>query len=178
MQPPPTKSRPAWARAWAWTVSLAFLLPNLWFVFLGRESFPFTSAPMFAHYIGPETPLFYFEFNGVTQEGALLPIAPDKLGRNERLLIRYFFSYVYGSTHPNRVFGLPEGNTPEIFAERMRRFFRAAYGPLQKRWQGPSLTAIQVHLVEIDRARKPIDRRVLGSYSVSDDQYTHLWKAR
>jgi hypothetical protein len=163
-------------RALPWLVSGCILLPNLAVVIGGGESFPFTSAPMFGHYIGERTPLFQFEFRGVAHNGAATPLDPALAGRAEPLVIRLFFSKFYGSTAERSPFGNHPADTLPKFAERLRRFFAAYHAAIARTGELPPLAAIELHLVRIDRNRVPLERQRLGVYDVTRDSYTHSWK--
>ncbi len=85
---------------WAASVFIvAFLLPNMWAFVDPFETFPYTSAPMFAHYVGEDTPRYRFRFmaesGGEEQE-----IRATDLGLAGVEFTRYFFGHVYGSTDP------------------------------------------------------------------------------
>ena len=58
-----------------------FIIPNVFVVVLGIESFPLTCAPMFGHYINSNTELYEFKFEGVKNEQSIDLI--DFLGKPE-----------------------------------------------------------------------------------------------
>ena len=170
---PAPRSRSRWSRVLPWVVCTCVLLPNLYVVIGGRESFPFTSAPMFGHYVGETTPLFMFEFRGVQRDGGTMVIDPGWSGRAEAQVVRSFFSKFYGSTEARSPFGEHPDDTPQKLAARLERFFAVFHAALARGDKVPELTAIELHLVRIDRDRHPLERQQLGVYQVESNTYTH-----
>lgn len=157
-------------------VSTALLAPNVAVVALGTEDFPFTSAPMFAHYVGPETTLYEFRFEGVVgDESAELPYG--ELGYTKRNLMRGFASFFYrplSSTAPFRDLD-PSAGTPEHFAEVMAGYF----GPIAeflRDARGLEYNRIDLYVEVVDSSGTLLRTELVGSYDVAADRYTHLYE--
>jgi hypothetical protein len=99
-----------------------FLLPNIFVVVLGIESFPLTCAPMFGHYIDDNTKLYEFKFEGL-KNGKTTDLI-DYLDKPENHFIRHFFSKAYGSTNTIYPFTNKLSESATSFQNRMNMFFQ------------------------------------------------------
>src|SRR5687767_2813386 len=111
-------------KVYAVLVMVAFILPNLYVIYTGHESFPFTHAPMFAHYID-ETTLFYdFEYIGQNghEERVIYPSYKEPLQSKDRLIRRFFFNKVYGSVEESS-FSHFENDSADQLKLRLEDFF-------------------------------------------------------
>ncbi|MEL0456418.1 hypothetical protein WJN01_09280 [Flavobacteriaceae bacterium SZ-1-7] len=97
------------------------LLPNLFVMVFGIESFPYTCAPMFGHYIDEETNLYLFKFEGINDN--TVTDLTEYYGKPEEFFIRHFFSKVYGSTESISPFTNKLSESPKAFQKRMDEFF-------------------------------------------------------
>ena len=104
-------------------IAAIFLLPNLFVMALGIESFPYTQAPMFGHYIDSETKLYLLKFEG-HKDGQTIDLV-DYYGKSELRFIRHFFSKVYGSSEYFTPFSGRVIEDEERFNERLNLFFES-----------------------------------------------------
>jgi hypothetical protein len=81
---------------------VAILAPNLWALIHPYEDWPYSSLPMYAHYVGEDTPRFKFVFVAELEDGREKEVSPYSIGLDYAAM-RFFFKYVYGSVEP----GLP-----------------------------------------------------------------------
>jgi hypothetical protein len=155
----------------------ALLIPNIFVIALGIEDFPFTTAPMFAHYVGPETELYVFRFEGVADETAEpLPIA--EIGREERALMRQFTNWYYRPLTPTSPLRdiAPDSGTPEEFTTRMTEFFGPIADFLRER-RAIEYDSIELHVDITDSEGRVIDSRHVGTYDAVARTYTQLDEA-
>ncbi len=145
------------------------------------ESWPLTSAPMFAHYVDEKTPLYRFRFTGVFKR------SPDRIIQREIRLPSvignfwfdfYFFGKVYGSIDEASPFGKHPGETKDAFESRLTRFFRVFlknfdyFQPL--RLSRP--TGIQLDVVRLDQQMKDQEAHTVGYFDTKTGVFTHQWK--
>ena len=95
--------------------------PNIIVIVLGIESFQYTCAPMFGHYIDEETDFYLLEFEGVNDNRK--NDLKDYYGKNEILFIRHFFCKFYGSNTQITPYSSWLEDSPEDFSNRMLVFF-------------------------------------------------------
>lgn len=93
-------------------------------VFIPFENWPFTPAPMFAHYVGPETPRYRFIFKADLDDGTSKEVGYPSVGANWSLM-RFFFKYIYGSAEPGSVFNVFPNDSKSDFEQRLTIFFKA-----------------------------------------------------
>jgi hypothetical protein len=95
-------------------VMMVILIPNLYVVIKGNENFPFSSCPMFAHYIGDETQFYNFKFIGTFKDTE--KILPPSFGNDGEIMsLRFFFSKVYGSPQTHSPFTITENDNKKRF---------------------------------------------------------------
>lgn len=146
-----------------------FLIPNVFVVTLGIESFPLTCAPMFGHYIDEETPLYVLKFEGVTNSETIDLV--NYLGKPEDFFMRHFFSKVYGSTQAISPFTNKLSESNQDFQHRMNTFFKHYEQVLFKNYN-LSFEQIQLKAVHVNQNRKPIGNPIsLGFYNCETKTY-------
>ena len=146
-----------------------FLIPNIGVVVFGIESFPFTCAPMFGHYIDKETPLYLLKFEGVTDTETIDLV--NYFGKPEDFFMRHFFSKVYGSTQAISPFTNKISESKEAFQHRMNTFFKHYESVLLKNYN-LSFNQINVKAVRVNQNRKPLDNPTnLGFYNCKTNTY-------
>ena len=162
-------------------VIVAFLVPNVAAIIRPYEEFPYTSAPMFAHYVDRETTARY-GLRFIAEWGDGRPpaqITPRQLGVAGVPFSRYFFSHVYGSTDPGTAFGY-RNDTPAAFARRNQNFFQRAVRVLQGRdaalWR--ALSRIRLEAFRLGPDGRDVDVHVVGHYDVASGEFTHSWGRR
>jgi hypothetical protein len=153
-------------------ISALVILPNIYVVVLGIENFPFTCAPMFAHYVNPETPLYIYKFEGIRNLKREL-VKSDENGRPESVFMRQFFSKVYGSKYPVSPFGYHPDDSPEAFTLRMNEFFKH-YGRYLLENKKKNYERIELILDKVDPSGKKLNSYLLGYFDVKEQHYFHL----
>jgi hypothetical protein len=160
--------------------SALFLLPHIAALVHPYEEFPYTSAPMFAHYVGPETPRYRFRFAAEFADGrpAVEFRGPD-LGLRGVEFTRYFFSTVYGSVHPHSPFAPHRQDTPAAFEARMTRALADMATVLRRRdparWQG--LAGVRLEVVRLGAGNREVDAHEVGVFSLDSGRFVHTWRS-
>lgn len=157
-------------------VTAVLVIPNLVVIALGIEDFPFTTAPMFAHYVGPDTRLYAFRFEGV-RDGEVEPLPLEETNRNPIEVMRQFASWYYRpmtDTSPFRELG-PQSATPEQFAARMTDFFEPITDFLRDR-RGIEYDSIEVYVDIVDSTGELVTSHHVGQYETSTDRYTNTYE--
>lgn len=106
-----------WRRKFAITTALAYLLANGINLANLREDYPFTSAAMFARYIGPDTSLYSIEIykNEIEASNRLL-------FSDYRISTRILFYSIYCSDEPETPYYNPS-SLEEAYKTRLKRWF-------------------------------------------------------
>jgi hypothetical protein len=156
---------------------VAFLLPNLLGLIVPYEEFPYTSVPMFAHYVGDDTGRYRFRF--VVQTGAdreERELRATELGLGGLEFSRYFFSF-YGSIEPFSPFSHHRGDTREAFEARLSGFFGKVVTELKRRdreaWR--SLSRIRLEIARLGHTNHDAQSHVVGHYDVASGRFIHTW---
>jgi hypothetical protein len=145
------------------------LIPNLFVVVLGIESFPYTCAPMFGHYIDNETPLYLFKLEGLNQNKTTDLTA--YLGKPEDFFMRHFFSKVYGSTQAISPFSHKLSESQSAFQNRMHVFFEHYTTVLKEKYH-LSFEQINIKAIQVDQKRQPrAEPQLLGYYDGLNKTY-------
>ena len=150
------------------------LVPNLFAIWFGVASFPYTCAPMFAHQVNDQSKLCVFKFEGSNACRTL--DLDDNYGRNEIFFIRYFFSKVYGSADKISPFDTRLSDTNIDFHQRMDDFFEnySSYLKIEERLL---LDRITIKVKQVDVFRHDIAPcEVLGYYDVKLKKYTSSYE--
>jgi hypothetical protein len=150
-------------------VTSLLILPNIFVVIMGVESFPYTCAPMFGHYINNNTSLYLFKFEGETNDNKIDLI--DYLGKPESQFMRHFFSKVYGSTSPISPFTNKLSESETQFYQRMNMFFKH-YDAFLKSNYNINLDRINIKVVKTNQQREPLsEAECIGYYDCSKKVY-------
>lgn len=164
-----------YAGIYKWIVYLLVLAPNIFASIVGVESFPFTSAPMFGHYVGEETGLYLLKFEALS--GAEYIDLEPYYDRPESYFIRHFFSKVYGGTGNISAFNGRLSENPEKFQARMNTFFDdfTNYALEHHELQ---IQKINLKAIKVDKDRKPLAEPLLiGYYDIQTNEYKSLYGA-
>ena len=155
-------------------VSLIVLLPNLFVMAMGIESFPYTCAPMFGHYINDRTSLFILNFEGVSEQESI--DLTEYYGKSELYFVRHFFSKVYGSTETISPYSHRLLESQGDFYLRMNQFFFEYNYFLNKKYN-LVLEKIYVKAKKVDKNRNELSvSDTLGYYSIEDRKYYSLFE--
>jgi hypothetical protein len=155
-------------------VSVAILVPNLVVVALGVEDFPFTTAPMFAHYVGPDTELYSFRIEGV-RDGVAAPLPLAETNLDPREVQRALASWFYRPDAPTAPFRDVTGRSddPAVFATEMAGFFRPLTDFLRDE-RSLTYDAVELYVDTTDTDGNRIATTHVGEYDPATDRYTQL----
>lgn len=135
------------------TVIVLILIPNLFVMIFGIESFPYTCAPMFGHYIDDNTDFYLMKFEGVND--SIKTDLTDYYGKPDEFFIRHFFSKVYGSTDDISPFTNKLEESPEAFQSRMDEFFNH-YSLFIKKKYNLSFDRINLKVQNVNQNREAL----------------------
>lgn len=156
-------------------VSAALVIPNLIVIALGVEDFPFTTAPMFAHYVGPDTTLYAFRLEGV-RAGVAEPLPIQETNLDTREVQRQLASWFYRpmtDTSPFRdVSGASSG--PAAFEATMVEFFRPITDFLRDR-RALAYDSVDLYVDVVDSSGGLIETKRVGTYDTSAQRYTQVY---
>ena len=156
-------------------VMVAFLIPNLYVVVKGSENFPFSSCPMFAHYIGDETQMYNFKFIGTFENTE--KVLPPSFGTDGEIMsMRFFFSKVYGSSQTNSPFTIAQNDSKELFEERLTTYFKNYLNSLPDPTTGAGLQTIRLEMWHYDEEDSVDDKHTIGYYDLSSEKFHHTWQ--
>ncbi|AXP82435.1 hypothetical protein CJ739_3373 [Mariniflexile rhizosphaerae] len=155
-------------------ICACFLIPNLLVIIFGIESFPYTCAPMFGHYINKDTKFYLFKLEGVKDSKSI--DLTKYLGKSDDLFMRHFFSKVYGSTDAISPFTNKFSESKSDFQERMDLFFKNYSNLLMDKYKR-SFDKINLKIVEVNQKREPQTKPEIIAYYDSEKQhYVSLYK--
>jgi hypothetical protein len=159
-------------KLFAGLIILIFIFPNLYAVIRGRESYPFTPAPMFAHYIGKKSNFYDFVFigEGDTAEASVFPKHPGH--RNELAIKRFFFDRIYGSVEKNSPFWSNHSDDKEQFEQRLASFFKVYFNELEK----SGFKRIRLVVIQYDHRYTESASHTVGTFDLSTKLFTHTWR--
>lgn len=162
------------SRIYAVIVICAFILPNLYYIIIGRESFPFTQAPMFGHYIGDSTRFYEFNFVLESQNGET-EVSPDYVKRHpiaQVALKRFFFGHIYGPAEERSPFGFYKNDTKEALEKRMTDFFSAYFTSYSQ----DTSAQIRMDVSRYNREYSFKEKHIVGHYDIRAKKFIHTWK--
>lgn len=154
---------------------LAVIGSNIFAMIFEVEDWPFTNAPMFAHYVGPQTPRYAFVFEATFSDGSKKELGYYSVGATWALM-RYYFKYVYGAIPTGGVFSVYPHDTPSDFNSRMQRFFSAFVGYME-RGGAQKPTGVDIAVSKLGKNNEVIDSHLVGHYHPEAQRYEHLWKS-
>lgn len=168
---------------WAYAFGAVFLLPHLWALVAPYEEFPYSSAPMFAHYVSDATPRYRLRFMGEFSSGAGAPptsreIPPAALGVQGVPFARYFFGHVYGSIDRVSPFGLHGADAPAAFEARLSDFVGRMVAVLRRGGGGAvwrDLSGVRLEAVRLTADNGDDAVHVVGRYSPATRRFTRTW---
>lgn len=157
-------------------VSAVVLIPNLVVIGLGVEDFPFTTAPMFAHYVGPETELYALRLEGV-REGTAEPFPIQETNLSPIEFQRQLASWYYrpmSATAPFRDLS-GHSSTPDGFAQTMSGYFGALTDFLRDQ-RGISYDEVILYVDVVDSSGELISSDPVGTYDTTAHSYTQTYE--
>jgi len=161
----------------AYCFIVAVLLPHLAALVVPYQSFPITSAPMFANYVDAETPRYRFRFVAEGAHGDEWELQPRDLGYLNIEFGRYFFDSVYGSVGPGSASGYRRGETRAEFEARLTDFFgRFATVARQLPDERASFAAIRLDLTRLTSDNLDAEASQVGRYDVDAERFVHTWR--
>lgn len=158
-------------------LAAALLIPNLVVIVTGTEDFPFTTAPMFAHYVGPDTELYAFRFEGVNDGvSEPLPIEETNLGvvETQRRLVSWFYRPMTDTSPFRDLSGASDDR--KAFESGMAGFFGPIVDDLQDR-RSLSFDEVELYVDIVDSGGTPLESRLVGSYDPATRVYTQTYEA-
>jgi len=173
---PPTATH-RWRDVVAGTFIVLFLLPHVATLVLPYEEYPYTSAPMFAHYVGEDTPLYRIRLVAERADGSEREIHATDFGLNGVEFTRQFFGAIYGSIDPYSPFGHHGDETRDEFERRLSDFFPRLVTALERRSPGmlEQVPQIRVDVARLDASNREALVHVVGRYSIASRHFTHTW---
>ncbi|WP_164861491.1 hypothetical protein [Microbacterium sp. CPCC 204701] len=153
-------------------ISAVVLVPNAVVIALGVEDFPFTSAPMFAHHIGPDTRLYAFRLEAV-RDGASEPFPLEMTNLDPLELKRQLASWYYrpmSDTSPFRDLS-GDSSSPEVFDDRMATFFRPLTDFLRDE-RGIEYDGVNLYVDTVDSSGELLESEHVGYYETATRRYT------
>lgn len=182
MSPEPDPSRPrvaARVRGWILpaVVSAVVLIPNLVVIGLGVEDFPFTTAPMFAQYVGPETKLYALRLEGV-RDGTAEPFPIEQTNLSAIEFQRQMASWYYRPLSDTAPFRDLSGSssTPDGFSATMAGYFGSLTDFLREE-RGISYDEVDLYVDIVDSSGDLISTEPVGRYDTSTHEYTQTYEA-
>jgi hypothetical protein len=158
-------------KKYAIIVILIFVLPNLYALIVGHESFPFTPAPMFTQYVPKNAQFHDFTFLGEVDSGEVNLKPQNEFNKNSISYNRFFFDQIYGSVSPDYPIGTVKNDTKERFEKRLSNFFSLYFNyPEAKR-----VKQIKLVVNAYDNNYKLVDSHVVGIYKPESNQFNHTW---
>jgi hypothetical protein len=182
MQSEPADPRPRAAirlRRWILPaiVSAVVLIPNLVVIALGVEDFPFTTAPMFAQYVGPETKLYALRLEGV-RDGTAEPFPIEELNLSAIEFQRQMASWYYRPLTDTAPFRDLSGasSTPDGFSHTMAGYLGSLTDFLRDQ-RGISYDEVDLYVDIVDSTGKLLETDPVGRYDTDTQEYTQTYEA-
>ncbi|WP_375324224.1 hypothetical protein [Flagellimonas sp. GZD32] len=150
-------------------LGVLFLLPNIFVVVLGIESFPFTSAPMFGHYVNDDSNLYLLKFEGHNKDTIIELV--DYYGKSEYTFVRHFYGKAYGSSEYLTPFADRIFEDEDKFNKRLKAFFENYNRFLQDK-HNLHFQKIEVKIAKVDKFRNNLsDFETFGIYDFDKGAY-------
>lgn len=157
-------------------VSAVVLIPNLVVIALGVEDFPFTTAPMFAHYVGPDSELYALRLE-VVKDGTAEPFPIQETNLNPIEFQRQLASWYYRPLADNAPFRdlSGEASSPEGFTSVMSGYFGALTSFLRDQ-RGIEYDSVGLYVDIVDSSGTLIESKPVGTYDTSTQTYTQTYE--
>jgi hypothetical protein len=161
---------------------VAVLGAQLWAVVDGREDFPTTATPMFAHRVDDDSRRYMFRFRAhrpaaTTKKWTTLKAKDVRL--SDAKLMRAFFARWYGGVGPDSPFDIDGPDDLQAFEARLSEFFRRYVAAL-KRSKRAGITEIRLELRRRLKSRRKKRRLgkplLLGTYDLGTQSYLHTYR--
>lgn len=150
------------------------LIPNIFVIICRIESFPFTCAPMFGHYINDETDLYLFKFEGENESSKVDLV--DYYGTEEIFFMRHFLSKVYGTTESISPFNNKLSESESDFNLRMNTFF-IYYSNFLLEHHKLNFDKINLQVKKVDKNRNSLSGyETIGIYDCGTKTYNSFFK--
>lgn len=157
-------------------VSAAILIPNVVVIALGVEDFPFTTAPMFAHYVGPDSRLYAFRIEGV-KDGVSEPLPIEETNLYELEVDRRLASWYYRPMTDTAPFRDLSGRDedPVFFEATMAEFFAPIVDFLSEK-RGIEYDSVELHIDVVDTSGALMETSLVGRYDPSARTYEQIYE--
>jgi hypothetical protein len=159
-------------KRYAAVIILIFLIPNLCSLIFGHESFPFTPAPMFTHYVDKKSTFYEFQFQGVSDTGTVKLKPYHKDNKGFIMTNRFFFDQIYGSVEHNYPIGTVKNDSEKKFEQRLSKFFSVYFNYPEAR----DVRQIKLVVNQYDNSYKQTASHVVGIYDNVTKQFKHTWR--
>lgn len=152
------------------------LIPNLIVIAFGIESYPYTCAPMFGHYIDDNTNFYIIKFEGINANSTI--DLTEYYGKSDDYFIRHFFSKVYGSTKPITPFSSRLTESPKEFQSRMDQFFNQYSSFISKKYN-LSFNRINLKIKKVNQEREDLSTsKIIGYFDSASKKYISKYKSQ
>ncbi|MDZ8201265.1 hypothetical protein RZO50_07050 [Microbacterium sp. SSW1-59] len=154
-------------------VAIVIGVPNVTVIALGIEDYPFTAAPMFAHYVDLDSELYSFRleshFEGVSEE---FPLAETNRGNRE--VMRQLVAKFYRPLSPTSPLRDPRGTMDaEMLENAMVQFFKPLVDHLAER--GIHYDSIDLLVDKRTASGEVEETRRVGYYLPCKEIYVHTY---
>lgn len=155
----------------------ACLLPNVCAIYAGSESYPYTNAPMFGHYVGDAT--YFYDVAFISEahsvDERVFPYTQAPVTYANYLDMRFFFNKIYGSAEKRTPFKHFEHDTSKDLEARMNAFFLAYFKHLRVGEAGAG-RRIRCDINRYDSQQRLLDSHTVGYYDLALKKFKHTWK--
>ena len=152
-------------------IILIFVVPNLYSVISGHESYPFTPAPMFTHYVDEKSNFHEFLFFGESDTGEVKLKPRHQHNTSVVSQNRFFFDQIYGSVEHNYPIGTVKEDSEKAFEARLTQFFNTYFDYPE----ASHIQQIKLVVNQYDNNYKLTDAHIVGIYDSKTKQFTHTW---
>ena len=153
---------------------VGFTLFNLRVIFKGQEFFPFSTNPMFGHYLMETDTLYTIDFYLKSKSGELTKIDIEQLGFFEVRLKRFYFSSVYGSSEQNSPQNYFINDNSQAFERRNSKFFNNLMTYVEKEYILDHQKYISLVIKGIDKENETLFAKQIGLYDIESSEFTHM----
>lgn len=159
--------------------SVAFVAPNLWAIVSPYEDWPYTSLPMYAHYVDQDTPRYRFIFVGEFADGGEEEVTAYSVGVDYAAM-RFFLMYVYGSVETAASpFNRFPNDDRAAFEDRLSRFFGAYAWRYADRFPERPLRGIRLQVAQLQWPDNDVGEvHEIGRHDVAAGRFIHSWRAQ
>ncbi len=159
----------------------SLFIPVLTALVFDYESWPLTSAPMFAHYHDQKVPLYRFKFVGIFPNAAEQlkerEMHPKSIGWSGMWFDFHFFGHVYGSIDAESPFGKHRSENRSVFEGRLTHFFQTYLEALRRAKKDPAagMKRMRLEVIRLDVEARDQETHAVGTFDVDTGVFVHQW---